>query len=168
LRKCGDSRGPGDSPKAHSRVPESGTARPLRYARSKNISTTGPLNCRSLGFAPNEQKIKPTESISISSVHFTLNLPQASWLLGMTKGRVALTSAAVIQDGQRCRLTAIFISLGGPKARGSSGPTAGRGKRDDKFEGGDPLLAWFEVDGQNETASLCSSRAKAARISYAG
>jgi hypothetical protein len=34
--------------------------------------------------APNEQKIKPIESISICSVHFTLNLPQASQLLGMT------------------------------------------------------------------------------------
>jgi hypothetical protein len=33
---------------------------------------------------PNEQKIKPTESTSISSVHFTLNLPQASRLLEMT------------------------------------------------------------------------------------
>jgi hypothetical protein len=49
-------------------------------------------------FAPNEQKIKPIESISIFSVHFTLNLPQASQFLGMTKGRVALTSAAVIRD----------------------------------------------------------------------
>jgi hypothetical protein len=38
-------------------------------------------------FAPNEQKINPIESISIFSVHFTLNLPQASRLLGMTKGR---------------------------------------------------------------------------------
>jgi hypothetical protein len=36
---------------------------------------------------PNEQKIKPIESISIFSVHFILNLPQASRLLGMTKGR---------------------------------------------------------------------------------
>jgi hypothetical protein len=36
---------------------------------------------------PNEQKIKPIESISISSVHFSLNLPQASQFLGMTKGR---------------------------------------------------------------------------------
>ena len=45
-------------------------------------------NCRSLGYAPNEQEIKPTESISIFSVHFTLNLPQASRLLGMTKERV--------------------------------------------------------------------------------
>jgi hypothetical protein len=36
-------------------------------------------------FAPNEQKIKPIESISIFSVHFTLNLPQASQFLGMTK-----------------------------------------------------------------------------------
>src|ERR1700730_2683304 len=33
--------------------------------------------------APNEQEIKPTESISIFSVHFTLNLPQASRLLLM-------------------------------------------------------------------------------------
>src|ERR1700683_4333399 len=48
-------------------------------------------NCRSLDFAPNEQKIKPIESISIFSVHFTLNLPQASRLLGMTKvGAVAI------------------------------------------------------------------------------
>src|ERR1700730_8405258 len=39
--------------------------------------------------APNEQEIKPTESISIFSVHFTLNLPQASRLLGMTKERAA-------------------------------------------------------------------------------
>jgi hypothetical protein len=45
--------------------------------------------------APNEQKNKPIESISISSVHFTLNLPQASQLLGMTNCRAALTSAAV-------------------------------------------------------------------------
>ena len=42
-------------------------------------------------FAPNEQKIKPVESISISSVHLTLNLPQASRLLGMTKGSAVLT-----------------------------------------------------------------------------
>jgi hypothetical protein len=34
--------------------------------------------------SPNEQKIKSIESISIFSVHFTLNLPQASRLLGMT------------------------------------------------------------------------------------
>jgi hypothetical protein len=33
--------------------------------------------------SPNEQKIKPIESISIFSVHFTLNLPQASQLLLM-------------------------------------------------------------------------------------
>jgi hypothetical protein len=38
-------------------------------------------------FAPNEQKIKPIESKSIFSVHFTLNLPQASQFLGMTKFR---------------------------------------------------------------------------------
>jgi hypothetical protein len=38
--------------------------------------------------APNEQKIKPIESISIFSIHFTLNLPQASRLLGMTKVRL--------------------------------------------------------------------------------
>jgi hypothetical protein len=63
----------------------------------ENISTKGPRNCRSLhgspgqvGFAPNEQKINPTESISISSVHFTLNLLQASQLLGMTKERVTV------------------------------------------------------------------------------
>jgi hypothetical protein len=31
------------------------------------------------------KKIKPIESISICSVHFTLNLPQASRLLGMTR-----------------------------------------------------------------------------------
>jgi hypothetical protein len=47
--------------------------------------------------APNEQKIKPIESISIFSVHFTPNLPQASQLLGMTTGRAALTSAAVTE-----------------------------------------------------------------------
>jgi hypothetical protein len=58
---------------------------------SKNISRKGPLNCRSLGFAPNEQKINLIESISISSVHFTLNLPQASrLLLGMTKERATV------------------------------------------------------------------------------
>jgi hypothetical protein len=36
-------------------------------------------------FAPNEQKIEPIESISVSSVHFSLNLPQANQFLGMTK-----------------------------------------------------------------------------------
>jgi hypothetical protein len=49
----------------------------------------GNAHSRSLGYAPNEQKIKPIESISIFSVHFTLNLPQASQLLGMTKWRAA-------------------------------------------------------------------------------
>ena len=44
----------------------------------------------SLRFGPNEQKIKPIESISIFSVHFTLNLPQESQLLGMTKGAPVL------------------------------------------------------------------------------
>jgi len=44
----------------------------------------------SLHFGPNEQKIKPIESISIFSVHFTLNLPQESQLLGMTKGAPVL------------------------------------------------------------------------------
>src|ERR1700677_1148312 len=34
----------------------------------------------------------------------------------MTKGRVALTSAAAMEDGQSRRSSAIFISLGGPKA----------------------------------------------------
>jgi hypothetical protein len=66
---------------------------------SKNISRKGPRNRRSLGFAPpNEQKINPIESISISSVHFTLNLPQASRLLGMTKGGVALPCSVVADD----------------------------------------------------------------------
>jgi hypothetical protein len=41
-------------------------------------------------FAPNEQKINPTESISISSVHFTLKVPQACRLLPMTKERAML------------------------------------------------------------------------------
>jgi hypothetical protein len=36
----------------------------------------GRNDCRSLHFGPNEQKIKPIESISIFSVHFTLNLPR--------------------------------------------------------------------------------------------
>jgi hypothetical protein len=58
---------------------ESGTADP---------STARPGQAEQVGFAPNEQKIKPTESISICSFHFNLNLPQASRLLGMTKGRV--------------------------------------------------------------------------------
>jgi|ERR1700677_1624118 hypothetical protein len=40
--------------------------------------------------ARDEQKIKPIESISVSSVHFSLNLPQASQFLGMTKSRLAL------------------------------------------------------------------------------
>jgi hypothetical protein len=54
--------------------------------------------------------------------HCSLNLPQASWLLprhagagGMTKGRVALTLAAVIGNGRSRRLIAVFIHLGGPK-----------------------------------------------------
>ena len=51
----------------------------------------------------------------------------------MTKGRVALTLAVVTWDGQSRRLSAIFISLGGPKAHDASG-------RDDKVEdGGQPL-----------------------------
>jgi hypothetical protein len=45
--------------------------------------------------------------------HLFLNLPQASRLLGMTRGRVRLTAAAVIGDGQSRRLFAIFISSGG-------------------------------------------------------
>jgi hypothetical protein len=45
--------------------------------------------------------------------HLFLNLPQASRLLGMTRGRVRLTTAAVIGDGQSRRLFAIFISSGG-------------------------------------------------------
>ena len=53
----------------------------------------------------------------------------------MTKGRVALTLAAVTWDGQSRRLSAIFISLGGPKAHDSS-------SRDDKVEGGGPR--WHE------------------------
>jgi len=48
----------------------------------------------SLHFGPNEQKIKPIESISIFSVHFTLNLPQASRYLGMTKERAELPSTS--------------------------------------------------------------------------
>ena len=36
-------------------------------------------------------------STAILQCHFSLNLPQASRLLGMTKGRVALTSAAVTE-----------------------------------------------------------------------
>jgi hypothetical protein len=59
----------------------------LPVERTADPSTASPGQ---VGFAPNEQKIKPTESISISSVHFTLNLPQASRLLGMTKGRVGV------------------------------------------------------------------------------
>jgi hypothetical protein len=58
--------------------------------RNDKFITPERLNCRSLGSAPNEQKIKPIKSILISSVNFTLNLPQASQLDGMTKGRVAL------------------------------------------------------------------------------
>jgi hypothetical protein len=68
------------------------TAGPSTALRSvENISTRGPLNCRSLGYAR------------------------------MTKGRVTLTSAAVIGDGQSRRLSAIFISLGAPKAHDHSG-----------------------------------------------
>jgi hypothetical protein len=48
----------------------------------EGAQTAGPSTA--LRFGPNEQKIKPIESISIFSVHFTLNLPQASRLLGMT------------------------------------------------------------------------------------
>jgi hypothetical protein len=38
--------------------------------------------------------------------HCSLNLPQASQFLGMTKGRVAITSAAVVGDGQSRSLSA--------------------------------------------------------------
>ena len=65
-------------------------------------------------FAPNEQKIKPVESISISSVHLTLNLPQASRLLGMTKGRAALASAAVTEGWtERPQVICDFHPVGG-------------------------------------------------------
>jgi hypothetical protein len=70
--------------------------------------------------APNEQEIKPTESISIFSVHFTLNLPRASRLLGMTKGRVVVPWKVVAEP------KAFSITLGGPQAHDSSGG-------DDKF-----------------------------------
>jgi hypothetical protein len=80
----------------------------------------GKENCRSLGFAPNEQKIKPIESISVSSVHFSLNLPQASQFLGMTKGRAALALAAVTGDGQSGRLSAPFSVAKGEKDTESS------------------------------------------------
>jgi hypothetical protein len=49
--------------------------------------------------SPNEQEIKPTESISIFSVHFTLNLPQASRLLGMTKERVVARKGRLLNRG---------------------------------------------------------------------
>jgi hypothetical protein len=58
----------------------------------------GSAELQILGFAHNEQKIKPIESISISGVHFTLNLPQASQLLGMTKGRAAFSFRAVAKQ----------------------------------------------------------------------
>jgi hypothetical protein len=67
-------------------------------------------------FAPNEQKTKPIESISICSVHSTLNLPKASRLLGMTKGSAALTSTAVAEGWRERRSSAIFITLGWPLA----------------------------------------------------
>jgi hypothetical protein len=71
----------------------------------------------------------------------------------MTKGRVALTLAAVTWDGQSRRLSAIFISLGGPKAHDSSGPTARRGRRDDKSKGGGPPWHWWRwMDGSTATA----------------
>jgi hypothetical protein len=64
--------------------------------------------------SPNEQKIKPIESISISGVHFTLNLPQASQLLGMTKGRVALP---FVIDAARVNRRALhFAALRGSAA----------------------------------------------------
>jgi hypothetical protein len=52
--------------------------------KDSHLDKKGHKLCKSAG-APNEQKIKPMESISISGVHFPLNLPQASQLLGMTK-----------------------------------------------------------------------------------
>jgi hypothetical protein len=67
------------------------------------------------------KKIKLTESISISSVHFTLNLPQASRLLGMTIVSEALSKNISRKGPRNCR------SLG-------CAPTARRGRQNDKEE----------------------------------
>jgi hypothetical protein len=66
---------------------------------------------RKSGYAPNEQKIKPIESILISSVHFTLNLPQASQAARDDKGEggasiwcvVMTTSQTLFTPGSTCR-----------------------------------------------------------------
>jgi hypothetical protein len=55
-------------------------------------------NCGSVGFAPTAGRGRRDD-----------------------KGRVALTSAAVTGDGQSCKCSAIFVTLGGPKAHDSSG-----------------------------------------------
>jgi hypothetical protein len=71
-------------------------------ARDDNSYLGGGCECprkivipKKVTYSPNEQEIKPIESISIFGVHFTLNLPQASQLLGMTKGRAMLPCASV-------------------------------------------------------------------------
>jgi hypothetical protein len=100
---------------------------PLRYALSKNISTRGPLNCRSLGFARDdkgESGASMESSCRIEAVFHDLGWAGfekhlASYLrvqktrkdrknhrlLGMTKGRVALSWRAVAE------WKPLFISL---------------------------------------------------------
>jgi hypothetical protein len=105
----------------------------IRYALSKNISRNGPRNCRSLGFAPDDTSggfgntpLKPKAKEGLNGApsgfccwcseqcHSSLNLPQASWLLGMTKGSATLPSRAV------AGLEVFFTTLGGPQAHDSS------------------------------------------------
>src|ERR1700690_1018049 len=56
VRLDGKTEPGGDSPTAHSLLPKvEPQVPPLRYALSKNISTKGPLNRRSLGFARDDK-----------------------------------------------------------------------------------------------------------------
>jgi hypothetical protein len=94
-------------------------------------------------------------SMAILQCHFFLNLPQASRLLprhagagGMTKGRVAFTSAAVIGDGQsrNFRIREIRVSFGSQglqrlDTRGSAGgkvrSSQGDGAEEQSYAGED-------------------------------
>jgi hypothetical protein len=68
--------------------------------------------------------------------------PSAS--LGMTKGRAALTSAAVTEGWtERSQVIRDFHPL-------DFDPTARRGRRDGEFKGRGPPLAVVEVDGHSE------------------
>jgi hypothetical protein len=97
----------------------------------KNISTNGPGNCRSLGFAPNEQN-----DFSISIRYWEGETADSSASLGMTKGRTALSLNLVVPPTIPMDVVHFSLYL----------PQASRGARDDKGEDGAPMESscWTE------------------------